>query len=520
MFELKEIERERQTLQAKLDSLKTQKERNLLGQFSTPINLAYDIFKSTLTKIPKNEKIRFLDPAFGTGAFFSALVNATSLEKIEVCKGFEVDRHYGEPTKQLWRKTFLDLQLSDFTEGLAPSNEYDKFNLIVCNPPYVRHHHINGKKEKLQAKTKESSKMQLSGLAGLYCYFIGLSHLWMKSNAIACWLIPSEFMDVNYGLEIKKYLLNEVTLLQIHRFNPDDSQFNDALVSSSIVWFKNQKPKKNIKVNFTYGNIISDPICEKKISSDVLENEPKWTRFPLLKNRNNNILAPKIKDFFLIKRGIATGNNSFFILSKNDIKKRNLPISQFCPILPSPRYLEEKEIEDDIDGNPKIKQQLFVLDSKLPISEIETSYPSLFKYLKEGIEQGVADRYLCKKRKIWYSQENREHSNFYCTYIGRTNGKNKKPFKFILNNSKAIVSNSYLILYPKQSIKEKIDKNPLLKKELIDALNHITEQAMLDEARVYGGGMYKLEPKELSNVTALKLAHILKKPNKLLNIDS
>ncbi len=61
--------------------------------------------------------------------------------------------------------------------------------------------------------------MKLSGLAGLYCYFIALSHRWMKKSGIAGWLIPSEFMDVNYGQAIKDYLLNEVTLLQIHRLS-------------------------------------------------------------------------------------------------------------------------------------------------------------------------------------------------------------------------------------------------------------------------------------------------------------
>ena len=75
-------------------------------------------------------------------------------------------------------------------------------------------------------------------------YFIAFSHPWMKKNGIAGWLIPSEFMDVNYGQAVKDYLLNEVTLLQVHRFDPSDVQFHDALVSSAVVWFKNKKLKQ------------------------------------------------------------------------------------------------------------------------------------------------------------------------------------------------------------------------------------------------------------------------------------
>jgi adenine-specific DNA-methyltransferase len=34
-------------------------------------------------------------------------------------------------------------------------------------------------------------------------------------------LIPSEFMDVKYGGPLKQYLLDKVTLLRIHRFDPN-----------------------------------------------------------------------------------------------------------------------------------------------------------------------------------------------------------------------------------------------------------------------------------------------------------
>lgn len=52
------------------------------------------------------------------------------------------------------------------------------FNLIVCNPPYVRHHHIaNGDKLRLQETAQKSCGVSLSGLAGLYCHFIAIAQL-------------------------------------------------------------------------------------------------------------------------------------------------------------------------------------------------------------------------------------------------------------------------------------------------------------------------------------------------------
>lgn len=503
------IETQRQSLQSKLDGKKTQEERNIMGQFSTPIALAVDVLTHAKIIFPKQCKVRFLDPAFGTGSFFSALNFVFQSTAIETAAGFEVDEHYGKPTLKLWSNTKLDYQIADFTKQIPPP-EGKKYNLIICNPPYVRHHHINGQKKLLQAKALDAAKMKLSGLAGLYCYFIALAHPWMEKNAIAGWLIPSEFMDVNYGQAVKDYLLSEVTLLQIHRFDPGDVQFEDALVSSAVVWFKNKKPGKDHKAKFTFGGTIDKPTHEKDISLHSLAKEKKWTRFPLSDEREESNGA-KLSDFFVVKRGIATGDNKYFILEREKIESLGLPLEQFRPILPSPRKLNVTEVKADKSGYPDIKNQLFVLDCKLPFDEVEKIYPKLYAYLEEGLQSGVSERYLCKNRKIWYSQESRPESRFYCTYIGRSDIVGKNPFRFILNRSKAIVSNSYLILYPKPFLEKEIEQNPELDEVLLQALNQITGKAMLDEGRVYGGGMHKMEPKELANVPAFEISAILEK---------
>lgn len=238
-----------------------------------------------------------------------------------------------------------------------------------------------------------------------------------------------------------------------------------------------------------------------------LEKERKWTRFPLSEVRKENEL-PKLGDFFTVRRGIATGDNKFFILSLDEINELNLPISQFRPILPSPKYLETTEIEADENDFPLIKEKLFVLDCKLSFDEVKQTYPTLYSYLNKGIDEGVPERYLCKNRKSWFAQKNRKESSFYCTYIGRSNKEGSSPFRFISNKSKAIVSNSYLILYPKPKLEEMIRANSSLYDPILYALNSITSKSMTDEGRVYGGGMQKLEPKELLKVAATELALI------------
>lgn len=498
-------EKQRLALQANLDAEKTQAERNRLGQFATPTTLAIDILKYAATLLEKDEKVHFLDPAIGTGAFYSALRSVFPKHRIVEALGFDIDPHYEKPTSKLWANTGLVMKLADFTEE-EPSH---RFNLVICNPPYVRHHHLqNGNKLRLQSRTFNACGMKFSGLAGLYCHFLCLTHAWMTEGGIAGWLIPSEFMDVNYGRAVKHYLLEKVTLLHIHRFDPSDVQFSDALVSSAVVWFKKSEPPIDHSVTFTLGGTLFAPRESRIIPTSVLLHESKWTRFPRADIRTKEV-TPVLSDFFHIKRGLATGDNDFFILNAEEIKTHDLPMEVFRPILPSPRYLPTDEIATDPDGLPQIDHQLFLLDTRLTEEEIKVRFPALFSYLQYGKSRKVNERYLCRHREVWYGQENRPPAPIVCTYMGRRDTKNGRPFRFILNYSKATVANVYLAMYPTELLQRAMRKDPNLLHRTWQVLNRITPDELLGEGRVYGGGLHKLEPKELANVNATIIANLI-----------
>ena len=508
-----ELEKRRVSLQERLDAGKTQTERNRMGQFATPTRLAADIVRCAERLLRKNQKVRFIDPALGTGSFYSALLEAFPNSQIEAAVGYEIDDHYGIPMVRLWEGTSLDVRLGDFTEAAAPS-ESQRFNLLICNPPYVRHHHIgNGEKPRLRARTQSACGVEINGLAGLYCYFLGLSHAWMTSGGLAGWLIPSEFMDVNYGRSLKRYLLDKVRLLHVHRFDPNDVQFGDALVSSAVVWFRKEEPQPGHEVRFTYGGSLNRPKMERLVAVETLRQDPKWTRYPM-KEGFSFCDAPVLGDFFRIKRGLATGNNSYFILTAKEIERRDLPYEAFRPILPSPRYLPEDEVAADGAGNPVLDHSLFLLDCPLGEAEIGRKYPALWRYLEEGKSRDIAKRYICRHRKPWYAQEHRPPAPFVCTYLGRSDKVNGRPFRFILNHSRATAANVYLMLYPEEQVARLLAERPELKRQIWQLLNEICPSAMLGEGRVYGGGLHKLEPKELGNVPTTELANLVGAPVK------
>ncbi len=500
------VEDQRLALQASLDARKTGLERNQMGQFATPTALAREILAHGLSLLPPGEAVRFLDPALGTGSFFSALLATVGGRPVEAALGCEIDPHYGLPARTLWRGHDLRIDMTDFTTATPP---VDGFNLVICNPPYVRHHHMDAERKKyLLSASKAAASVKLSGLAGLYVHFIALSHPWVRNGGIAGWLIPSEFMDVNYGRELKRYLLTEVTLLRIHRFDTDDVQFDDALVSSAVVWFRKERPPFDHRVTFTYGGTHAAPALTREVAVADLANETKWTRFPRQDVRPAPV-GPVLADIFDIKRGLATGDNSFFILDRPRIAELGLPMDQFRPILPSPRSLPTDKIAADKHGVPLIDRPLFLLDCRLPSEEIQARYPALWAYLQSGLDT-VAKAYLCRSRRdAWYRQEDRPPTLFLCSYMGRSNGKSGKPFRFLLNRSQATAANTYLMLYPKPHVVAVLQQRPQAAEQVWQCLNDIQTGHMLDEGRVYGGGLHKMEPKELARVPAHAILDVL-----------
>lgn len=490
--------------QARLERVKGRADRNRDGQFATPPALASDVlgYAKALLSGQLQRGVRFLDPAFGTGSFYAALLREFEREVVTSGTGYELDPLYGQSAKQLWEPLGLRLTIEDFTRATPPKDDQEKPNLLICNPPYVRHHHLNkGDKERLRAACEHVSGVRPNGYAGLYCHFMLLSHPWMARGGLAGWLVPSEFMDVGYGQAVKEYLLERVTLLRVHRFRPEDAQFSDALVSSAVVWFRNQPPPALHEVEFSLGGTLSNPEVSATVPASALATSTKWTGFPLaIAAPPSPDLAAKVKDLFEIKRGLATGANEFFILTPERARELRLPERFLHPILPSPRYLPKTdEVGADKDGLPIIERRRFLLSCDLPEDEIREDYPDLWRYLQVGVKAGFHKRYLCRHRRLWYLQESRPPAPLLCTYMGRGGANGGRPFRFVLNRSQATAPNVYLMLYPKPALQKALATRPGLLEEAWMALNALDPTKLSAEGRVYGGGLHKLEPAELGN---------------------
>lgn len=449
-------------------------ERNYNGQFFTPYALAKAITEYTLKHT--GDKVHVLEPACGFGSFISAIQDTCPNA---VITGIEKDNEIFSDISSILNTENIELVCEDFLRFQPPTQKYDA---IITNPPYTRHHHIS---QDLKLEYKETVKKtigcELSGLSGLHAYFILYGMSMLKDNGIASWLIPAETFSVKYGRQITEYLMANTQILRIHFFQEDNCQFKDALVSSCVLTIKNKKPNGNEVVLITRGDYNS-PENSINIAASNLSEISKWQHIFI---KPTDATDKTVSDYFTVKRGISTGSESFFTKKRSDWNSMGIEDQWLMPVLPSPRCVKSDIITSDTDGWPK-EYDLAVLS--LPTEMNEAELPeSIQEYLSTCPEK-VRNCYTLQHRKKWFAIEKRKPAPIVCTYMGRNQNK---PFRFILNRSNAVVMTTYLCLYPIVSLSEK---------QLQDAckkLNAIPVEQLVAGGRTYGGGLCKLEPSEL-----------------------
>lgn len=94
-------EARRLAVQAELDAARNQADRNRMGQFATPTELAVEMLQYANTVLDDTTPVRFIDPAIGTGSFYSALLRVFPEDRVTDAVGYEIDPHYGQPATRL-----------------------------------------------------------------------------------------------------------------------------------------------------------------------------------------------------------------------------------------------------------------------------------------------------------------------------------------------------------------------------------------------------------------------------------
>lgn len=496
------------------DIYKINDKHKIRSDFITPPEYAKEMAEFALQYFDPKTEIHFGDSSIGTGNLFFALKRAVerSEEKynIKSAIGIDISETMVRESFSKYNKRGLDIIYGDAL--LIDYSSIKQRNLMLVNPPYNRHEYFTDHYLSLVKKIAERNlNISLSKDADIFVYHLLIVDQWLQHNGIAVWLLPSSFLYTNYAKSIRKYLTEKVTLLKIHIYDDEIKQFDKTYINTSLIVFKKATPLKDNLVEISSSKLKNNQeFTYQKVDLDFLMQHIDNWRTALFKKDINyaqhNIF---FSDLFEIKRGLATGANSFFVLTREQAYDYGIPDFALKPILPKARYLKTTTIDCDANGFPILNQSLVLIDSDLEEDKIKKAYPAFYNYLEKAKEKdkfgiSIIERTLVRTRKPWYKQEYRAPAPFLLTYMGRPKKDNAPSLYFIRNKSKAVALNTYILLYPKKWLQELLDKDSKLYDELFDSLKESAE-LISSQTRIYSGNLQKLEPGSLKKLPILKL---------------
>lgn len=470
------------------------KHRRRLAQFFTPKSIA-GLMAEWVTQNSPNE---LLDPAFGTGILARAVNERVPGVKIV---GYEIDAAIATAARKAAALSKLNLELrqADFFD--SPVDQ--KYDSIIANPPYLRHHELPDSARRISQISAEC-RVRLSGLTNGYALFLLSCCKRLKPGGRLAFVVPSEWTNSNFGKPIKEYLLNNRLLRAVVYVCHSNTVFDDALTTACIVLVENaDSSTEHVRTVFVprdaeipeLDEIISNAahrpdIVIRDVPFGQLLAASKWDD---LIRRGNTILPEgfvPLHELANTKRGIATGANAFFHIPLVKAKELGLKENRLIPCVGKANdvtklIFTEKDFHALIQkGRPT---HLINFTGALSAEEIG--------YIEQGERDGIHQRYLTRKRSPWYSNERISIAPIWASVFGR------EKMRFILNEAGVANLTAFHGIYPKFN-------NPFLERALVAVLNSsVVQDLMKSEMRVYGGGLNKVEPRDLLDVKVPDLRH-------------
>ena len=464
------------------------KEREKLrdkGQFWTPDWVA----EAMISYVKKNARLIF-DPGTGTGAFFRAL---KKLDKTREIRFYGIDIDSKVIQAEIYNDQLCRVEVRDFI--MNPPQK--KFEAIIANPPYIRHHRIDKEtKLLLRQLSKKITETVIDGRAGYHIYFLLRALDLLEDNGRLAFIMPADTCEGAFAKKLWNWITKNYCLEGVVTFDENATPFPAIDTNAIIFLIRKDVPKKEIfwirvKEAFTndlYYLIESD---FKNIACDDLHvtirylSEALDTGLSRPEQQNNNFKY-HLRDFATVMRGIASGANEFFFLTKEEARELQIPNNFLKLAIGRTR---------DINDNIITKNHILELEKKgrptllLSINERPEKFPkSVIDYLNKGVILGLPNHSLIKQRKPWYKMENRKIPPLLFTYLGRRNSR------FIKNEAAVVPLTGFLCVYPKKSTEKYVNA-------LWEILNHSeTLKNLLLVGKSYGSGAVKVEPRNLERL--------------------
>ncbi len=416
------------------------------------------------------------DPAFGLGAFrpHDLAINFTASEIDQTVIEFYRD-NVSQDVSFLEKEDYL------CSWGNIHAN-------IVCNPPYMRFQKFLNR-EKVLLEFENNLQIKLSGYTNTASAFLLKSLSELDGRGRLSYIMPLEFLNTGYGTLVKERLLQENHLVGIVSLECEKDIFPDATTSVGILLYDSRVVSSEVRF-YSIKSIhelddFKSCIPTTVVKTSDLDAKAKWLPYfkasPIEFDQRKTVALEYYGRF---SRGIATGANEFFVMSKSKVDSLGLIPDDYVPcITRSPQITRPVFSEDDLKE---------CIDSDKPVflfSVNGSASKAAMEHVRIGEAHGYHERFLTKHRKPWYKTEVRLSAPLLLGVFSRGG------YKIVRNTSKALNLTCYHGFTPNLFGLQYVDH--LFLYFLSRAGSEIVRLSM----RTYGDSLDKFEPNDLNTST-------------------
>ena len=463
------------------------------GQFWTPAWVA----QAMTAYVLQNGSDHVFDPAVGEGAFFRAANQLAREQGRQVALlGTELDADALTQAREngLDANDLRQVQIRDFVFDPPPR----KFDAIVANPPYIRHHRLAPEaKAILREQGKCLLGKPLDGRAGFHVHFLLQALQLLNPGGRLAFIMPADTCEGKFAPSLWAWITAHFRLDGVITFAPDASPFPGVDTNAIVFLICREEPQEAFcwtRVYAPWTDALKTWVHDGLPCADTpaLHSQTRTVREgmavglsrpPRSVPNDGHVLG----DYVSIMRGIATGANDFFFLTRAEAEHRQIPPELLRLAIGRTRDVNADTVTGetlrqlDAKGRPT---HLFAPDAR-PLE----SFPAAVQaYLREGEQAGLPIKALISQRKPWYRMETRRTPPFLFAYLGR------RDARFIRNEAGVVPLTGFLCVYPKSSSPEMEERiwRLLQRPETVAALAQV--------GKSYGSGAIKVEPRALEQL--------------------
>lgn len=443
------------------ENIVSQEARREMGQFATPTSVA----RCMASWANSDPRSKILDPGIGAGQLAAQVLTAKRSAGVDSplrqIVGVDTDPIAismasislklldGNESPQLWCQDFIQYSPLTYENG---SYEREQFDGVIANPPYSRHQSIeNRTKCDINEIVSRETGYNLSGTTPLYGYFLAHAGKFVTPGGKLAFLIPSRILDAKFGTPLKKYLLNEFGIDGIVQLEEETDVFPEIRAEPCIFFLTRGEPSRDKYTRFVrvsqwpevvdaHDFLSTDSLSEysevefaTELAQELLSPSERWSQYFSETEVESHPELVEFGSIATINRGIATGKNDFFCLSKETLEEDPIPEEYRKRIIRSPKQISGFTVtKEDWNQWRKDDEDVWLLYCRTAkgdsMSREEIESEIVLKYLRKGENEGVTDGYLCSKRSPWFKVESQEPAQILGRYM------NRNGFRFFRND--------------------------------------------------------------------------------------